>query len=94
MCNIAPHNPDLSNALSSIASVLCSPLVLGGRLCNIGSIRDQFDDSINSVGRYAIAAAHLPAGAGWRNVMHYGQLMVTEKPVFRRLDYDSASENR
>ena len=92
--NIVPYNSGVTALSSSMASVLCSPLLLGGIFCKMGSFASMLDNSSNNGDRYALAMANVPAGAGWRNFMHYGQLVRTSGPTFRRYDYESASANR
>ena len=45
---------------------------------------------IDNGNRYADKLAHQPAGAGWKNLVHYGQII--EAGRFQRYDY-GADEN-
>jgi len=45
------------------------------------------DSKIDMNERLPVMLSFLPAGAGYRNELHYGQLMHTETEAFRRLDY-------
>lgn len=89
MWNLTPHIPGVSALASKSASVLCSKWILDGKLCTgIAGEIGLHESDTNDPHAFTIAIANLPAGAGWRNFMHYGQLTKTEKPVFRRYDYD------
>jgi len=92
--NVMPYSEKAAGMLSSFASVLCSPLLLNGYFCKMDSLADMLDNELNNGDRYAVAAAHIPAGAGWKSFLHYGQSIVREEQTFKRYDYLSPNANR
>jgi hypothetical protein len=48
------------------------------------------DSKVDYYERLDVAMSNLPSGAGYRNFVHYGQLIHTEKEAFRRFDYGQA----
>ena len=44
-------------------------------------------DDIDNKDRYAVKAAHGPAGSGWRTLIHYAQIIKDKS--FQRYDYGS-----
>ena len=50
----------------------------------------DWDGKIDNASRFGDKASHSPNGAGWRNLVHYGQIIKNKK--FQRYDYGE-SEN-
>lgn len=45
----------------------------------------DYDKRVDNQARLAVKLAHTPAGSGWRNVLHYAQIIVADK--FQRYDF-------
>jgi hypothetical protein len=50
----------------------------------------DWDGKIDNASRVADKQAHSPSGSGWRNLVHYGQVIKAKQ--FQRFDY-GAKEN-
>lgn len=77
--NLFPRNWLLSKATGN----LCR---LAPHICE--KVEDGFfdwNDAIDNAARYGDKAAHGPSGSGWRNLIHYGQIVKAKK--FVRYDY-------
>lgn len=44
-----------------------------------------FDPSVDNLDRLPVKEAHSPAGSGWKNLIHYAQIIKSQQ--FRRWDY-------
>ena len=88
--NVLPYNPVYTSISSTITSVLCSHLLFNGMFCEVLSMVDY---GSNNGDRYAIAMANAPSGCGWRNFMHYSQLLDADGPIFKRYDYENPKQN-
>lgn len=51
----------------------------------------DFHEDIDNKDRVADKAAHGPAGSGWRNLIHYAQIIKSKN--FQRYDYGNKEEN-
>ena len=51
----------------------------------------DWKDEIDNKEREADKAAHGPAGSGWRNLVHYAQIIKAKN--FQRYDFGSKKEN-
>lgn len=49
----------------------------------------NWNEVIDNGKRYADKLAHQPAGAGWKNLIHYGQIIQSGR--FQRFDYGKAT---
>lgn len=47
-----------------------------------------FDTNIDNLDREAVKFAKTPAGSGWRNLIHYAQIIKSKK--FQRYDFGSS----
>jgi hypothetical protein len=52
------------------------------------------DPSVDNYDRVDFLTSQMPAGAGYKTYVHYGQLAAQEKEAFKRFDYESKSENQ
>ena len=74
------------NGASQVLGVLCKYLP---HFCE--KLDDGFydwNDSIDNKERFGDKAAHSPSGAGWRNLIHYAQIIKSKN--FQRYDYGKA----
>lgn len=72
-----------------LASGFCKAV---GKLCvMIADNNYDFDTVVDNANRYDDKMAHQPAGAGWRTLIHYGQVIKSEK--FQRYDYGDKTKN-
>lgn len=53
----------------------------------------NMDPSTDYMGRSDVYASNLPSGASVKDFIHYGQLVHTNEPVFKRYDYGSDELN-
>jgi lysosomal acid lipase/cholesteryl ester hydrolase len=51
------------------------------------------DPTIDYTERYDVYMSNLPAGASYRNIVHYAQLINLPYEEFLRWDYESKEEN-
>lgn len=88
MYNILPYN--FIN--TTIASTLCK--LFDGKLCDLmmALVADE-DPTIDYTERYDVYMSNLPAGASYRNTVHYAQLINLPYEEFLRWDYESKEEN-
>mmetsp|Transcript_35515 Transcript_35515/g.54332 ORF Transcript_35515/g.54332 Transcript_35515/m.54332 type:complete len:452 (+) Transcript_35515:19-1374(+) len=78
---------------TGVASAFCA--LFNGKLCNmIMAIFMDEDPDIDYTERYDMYMSNLPAGAGYRDLLHYGQLMHHKEDTFRRYDLDSKKKNK
>lgn len=70
---------------TGVAYLFCN--LFDGKLCNLflNAIADA-DPAIDNTSRYDVYMSDLPAGSGYKDILHYGQLISLDKPTFRRLD--------
>ena len=81
------------NYASSGAGVIACKL-LDGKLCDfIMSLFADEDPSIDYTERYDMYMSNEPAGAGYKDFVHYGQLIPLKTETFRRYDMGSANAN-
>ena len=87
--NFLPYN-FLSTGVASLACRL-----FNGKLCDLimAMVADE-DPTIDYTERYDVYMSNLPAGAGYRNIIHYAQLIDLPYEEFLRWDYESAAENQ
>lgn len=52
----------------------------------------DMDATVDNTGREYVKFANTPAGAGWKNVIHYAQIIKSSR--FQRWDYGSDEENK
>ena len=80
--NVLPYG----YATSGIAGKLCS--LFDGKLCDfVMSLVADEDPTIDDSTRYDVYLSNLPAGAGYRNIVHYGQLIDHKEEEFVRYDH-------
>ena len=51
------------------------------------------DPSIDYTERYDVYMSNTPSGAGYRNFIHYAQLIDLNVETFRRYDYENDQAN-
>jgi hypothetical protein len=51
------------------------------------------DPTIDYTERYDVYMSNSPSGAGYRNFLHYAQLINLNVETFRRYDYESDQAN-
>jgi len=75
------------------ASLMCK--LFDGKLCDLvmALVADE-DPTIDYTERYDVYTSNLPAGASYRNIVHYAQLIDLPYEEFLRWDYESAAENQ
>jgi len=77
MWNIIPYN----YLTSKTAQIFCG--LFDGKICNwIMSLFADEDPDIDYTERYDMYMSNLPSGAGYKNYLHYGQLVNSKKEVF------------
>jgi len=80
--NILPYN----YLNTGVASLFCG--LFDGKLCDlVMSIFADIDPTIDNTDRYDVYMSNLPAGASYRNIIHYGQLIDHETECFLRYDW-------
>jgi pimeloyl-ACP methyl ester carboxylesterase len=82
MWNIGPHNRFTTTAGVEFCKVL------DGKFCTaaIGAFSDT-DSTVDNTSRYDVYMSNEPAGAGWRNLVHYAQNIHLKAEAFRRYDF-------
>lgn len=82
--NILPFN----YLNSGVAGAFCKAIP---DVCNelVSMFADE-DPSIDFTDRYDVYMSNMPAGAGYRNLIHYGQLVSQPVETFQRFDYGTA----
>ena len=80
--NILPYN--FLN--TGVASAFCN--LFDGHLCDfVMSIFADADPAIDNTDRYDVYMSNLPGGAGYKNIVHYGQLIAHDVECFLRYDH-------
>lgn len=73
-------------ATSGVASAVCG--LFNGTFCNLlMGIFTNDDPTIDYTPRYDVYMSNLPSGAGYRNIIHYGQLVNQKSEAFVRYDW-------
>jgi len=86
--NLLPYN----YLNTGVATIFCN--LFNGKACNmLMSMFADEDPKIDYTERYDVYMSNLPSGAGYRNFVHYAQLINAKTEVFRRYDYDSDDAN-
>ena len=89
MWSVLPYN----YATSGVAQAFCA--LFDGKLCDeIMSIFSDEDPAIDYTDRYDVYTSNSPAGAGFMDLLHYGQLMHHDTETFRRYDMESKEANQ
>jgi len=87
--NIMPHDFITTGA----GTIVCA--LFDGVFCKlILSLFCDADPSVDYMERMDVYMSFMPAGAGYRDTVHYGQLIRTDRPAFRRYDYETKKKNR
>ena len=82
MWNIIPYG----YATNGAASLLCN--LFDGKFCNLlMSLFTTEDPTIDYTPRFDVYMSFLPSGAGYRNFIHYAQLVNKKEESFARYDY-------
>jgi hypothetical protein len=71
---------------TGVATLFCN--LFDGILCDL--VMKMFADAdpkIDNTSRYDVYMSNLPAGAGYRNLVHYAQLIDYNRECFVRYDY-------
>jgi hypothetical protein len=88
MYNILPY--DFVD--TGVASVACN--LFDGKFCDFAmSLFADEDPTIDYTERYDTYMSNLPSGAGYRNFLHYAQLIQQPTECFKRWDYESDEKN-
>lgn len=71
---------------SGVAKLACN--LFDGKFCDLilQQIADA-DPTVDDTSRYDVYMSNVPAGAGYRNYLHYAQGINRKKEVFHRYDY-------
>lgn len=83
--NLVPYGTLTAGA----ASLVCK--LFDGAIC--GALLKIFgggDPKIDYTERSDVYMSYLPSGAGYKDFVHYGQLIHAEKEAFRRFDHGKA----
>lgn len=82
MYNLLPY--DFIN--TGVGVLVCN--LFNGKLCDLVlSLIADADPSIDNTDRYNMYMSNEPAGASYRNFLHYAQLINLKKEIFRRYDW-------
>jgi hypothetical protein len=86
--NILPYN--FLN--TGVAVVFCS--LFNGKICDFAmSLFADEDPTIDYTERYDVYMSNEPSGAGFRNFLHYAQLIDLNVEAFRRWDFEDTKLN-
>jgi len=78
---------------SGVADLVCK--LFDGTLCNlIMNIFLTTDPKIDMTDRYDVFISYLPAGAGYKNYLHYADNISKKDEIFGRFDYDSKRKDK
>lgn len=73
---------------AGVTSSVCE--VFDGAVCSfIYKFFASGDPDVDDIQRLPVYLSHLPAGSGYHNFIHYGQLMHTATEAFKRYDWGS-----
>lgn len=78
MYNIFPRNPKTSQAHAYFCKLV-------PQVCSALQESIKLNDKIDNLSREPDEAAHKPSGAGYRNLIHYAQIINSK--TFQRFDY-------
>lgn len=88
MYNLLPYN--FLN--TGVATLVCN--LFDGKLCDLlMSLFADEDPTIDYTDRYDVYMSNLPSGAGYKNFLHYAQLIDQPQECFRRYDMGSEKAN-
>lgn len=74
---------------TGVATLLCN--LFDGNMCDfVLAMFVDTDSTIDDTSRYDMYMSNLPAGVGYKSIIHYGQLMDHQDETFRRYDHGEA----